>query len=105
MIAAKVPSKDGRGLMLFNGVGPYREVVDSKLYALYLQREKTMQLKILWVVLIVTNLAWFAAFRIVDTGRANEIAQRQQAEQQRDACQSQVSKLTDTMSKLCTCGK
>jgi hypothetical protein len=64
-----------------------------------------MQIKILWVVLIVTNLAWFVAFRIVDKGRVQEIAQRQQSEQQRDSCQGQVVKLTDTMNKLCTCGK
>lgn len=64
-----------------------------------------MQLKVLWVLLIVTNLAWIVAFRIVDKGRVNEIAQRQLVEQQRDAYQGQVAKLTDTMSKLCTCGK
>ena len=64
-----------------------------------------MQLKILWVVLIVTNLAWFVAFHIVDKGRMSEITQRQQIEQQRDSCQGQVGKLTDTMNKLCACGK
>ena len=64
-----------------------------------------MQLKILWVLLIVTNLAWIIAFRIVDKGRVNEIAQRQLIEQQRDSCQGQVGKLTDTMNKLCACGK
>jgi hypothetical protein len=64
-----------------------------------------MQLKVLWVLLIVTNIAWIVAFRIVDKGRVNEIAQRQLVEQQRDVCQGQVGKLTDTMSKLCTCGK
>jgi hypothetical protein len=65
----------------------------------------SMQLKILWVVLIVTNLAWFIAFHIVDKGRVQETAQRQLLEQQRDACQGQVGKLTDTMNKLCACGK
>ena len=64
-----------------------------------------MHLKILWVVVIVTNLAWIVAFRIVDKGRVNEIAQRQLIEQQRDTCQGQVGKLTDTMNKLCACGK
>ena len=64
-----------------------------------------MQLRILWVVLIVSNLAWIVAFRIVDKGRVNEIAQRQLVEQQRDTCQSQVGKLTDAMGKLCACGK
>ena len=63
-----------------------------------------MQIKILWVVLIVTNLCWFIAFGIVDRGRRREISQRQTVEQQRDTCQSQVGKLTDTMSKLCACG-
>ena len=65
----------------------------------------SLQVKILWVVLIVTNIVWFVAFRVVDKGRVNETAQRQQVEQQRDACQGQVGKLTDTMSKLCACGK
>lgn len=69
-----------------------------------MERENPMQIKILWVVLLVTNLAWFIAFRVVDKGRVNEIAQHQLAEQQRDACQSQVGKLTDTMNKLCACG-
>jgi hypothetical protein len=64
-----------------------------------------MQLKILWALLILTNLAWIIAFRIVDKGRVNEIAQRQLVEQQRDICQGQVGKLTDTMNKLCACGK
>ena len=63
-----------------------------------------MHVKILWVVLIVSNLLWFVAFRIVDKGRTSETSQRQSAEQQRDFCQGQVSKLTDAMSKLCTCG-
>ena len=63
-----------------------------------------MHVKILWVVLIVSNLSWFVAFRIVDKGRASETSQRQSAEQQRDFCQGQVSKLTDAMGKLCTCG-
>ena len=63
-----------------------------------------MQIKILWVVLIVTNLCWFAAFKVVERGRIREISHRQTIEQQRDACQSQVGKLTDTMSKLCACG-
>ena len=63
-----------------------------------------MQIKILWVVLIVTNLAWFLAFRIVDKGRMSEISGRQIAEQQRDFCQGQIGKLTDTMNKLCACG-
>ena len=63
-----------------------------------------MHIKILWAVLIVTNLLWFVAFRIVDKGRVNEISQRQSVEQQRDFCQGQVSKLTDAMGKLCSCG-
>lgn len=63
-----------------------------------------MQIKILWVVLIVTNLCWFIAFGIVEKGRVQEISQRQTLEQQRDTCQGQVEKLTDTMSKLCACG-
>jgi hypothetical protein len=62
-------------------------------------------LKILWVVLLVTNLAWFVAFRIVDKGKKQETAQREQLQQQRDYWQSQAGKLTDTMNKLCTCGK
>jgi hypothetical protein len=64
-----------------------------------------MQIKVLWIVLIVTNLGWFAAFRIVDQGRMNEISGRQNVEQQRDFCQGQLGKLTDTMSKLCACGR
>ena len=63
-----------------------------------------MHIKILWVVLVVTNLAWFIAFRMVDKGRVSEISQRQTAEQQRDFSQGQTSKLTDAMSKLCACG-
>ena len=63
-----------------------------------------MQNKILWIAIILTNVAWFVAFQIVDKGRVQEIAERQSVEQQRDSCQSQVSKLTDAMSKLCTCG-
>ncbi|HET9409947.1 MAG TPA: hypothetical protein VFO39_22110 [Candidatus Sulfotelmatobacter sp.] len=64
-----------------------------------------MQLKILWLVLIVSNFAWFLAFHIIDKGRVSEIAQRQQIEQQRDYWQGQAGKLTDTMNKLCACGK
>jgi hypothetical protein len=63
-----------------------------------------MQTKILWLVLIMSNLAWFVAFQIVDKGRMREISERQNVEQQRDFCQSQIGKLTDAMSKLCTCG-
>jgi len=63
-----------------------------------------MHVKVLWVVLIVSNLSWFVTFRFVDKGRATETSQRQTAEQQRDFCQGQVSKLTDAMSKLCACG-
>jgi hypothetical protein len=63
-----------------------------------------MQTKILWIVLIMTNVAWFVAFRIVDKGRMREISERQNVEQQRDSCQSQVGKLTDAISKLCACG-
>ena len=63
-----------------------------------------MQIKILWAVLIVTNLAWFLAFRIVDKGRMSEISDRHQVEQQRDFCLGQIGKLTDTMNKLCACG-
>ena len=63
-----------------------------------------MQIKILWVVLIVTNLAWIVAFGIVNRSRETAIAERQTLQQQRDSCQGQVGKLTDTMSKLCTCG-
>ena len=65
----------------------------------------SMQVKILWVVLIVTNIAWFLAFHIVDKGRLREIAARQLLEQQRDTYQGQIGKLTDTMNKLCACGK
>ena len=64
-----------------------------------------MRLKILGLVLIVTNLACFVAFRIVDKGKQQETAQRQQLEQQLDYWQGQAGKLTDTMNKLCTCGK
>jgi hypothetical protein len=64
-----------------------------------------MHIKILWVVLIVSNLSWFVAYRFADKGRVSEASQRQTAEQQRDFCQGQVSKLTDAMSKLCACGK
>lgn len=63
-----------------------------------------MLMKILWGLLILSNLAWFVAFHMVDKDRGQDIFQRQQAEQQRDACQSQVGKLTDAMGKLCTCG-
>lgn len=63
-----------------------------------------MLMKILWGLLIVSNIAWFIAFRMVDKDRWQEVSQRQTAAQQLDACQSQVQKLTDTMSKLCTCG-
>ena len=63
-----------------------------------------MQTKILWIVLIMTNVAWFVAFQIVDNGRVREIAERHNVEQQRDFCQTQVGKLTDAMSKLCSCG-
>lgn len=63
-----------------------------------------MLMKILWAVLIVSNLAWFLAFRMVDKDRWQEVSQRQQAEQRFDTCQSQAGKLTDTMSKLCACG-
>ena len=63
-----------------------------------------MQTKILWIVLIMTNVAWFVAFQIVDKGRVREISERQNVELQRDTCQGQMSKLTDAMSKLCTCG-
>jgi hypothetical protein len=63
-----------------------------------------MQTKILWIVLIMTNVAWLVAFQIVDKGRVREISERQNVEQQRDTCQGQISKLTDAMSKLCTCG-
>lgn len=63
-----------------------------------------MQTKILWIALIMTNLAWFVAFQIVDKGRVREISERQNVEQQRDSCQGQIGKLTDAMSKLCTCG-
>lgn len=63
-----------------------------------------MQIKILWVVLIVTNLCWIIAFGIVKKDRAQQSSERQTMEQQRDTCQSQVGKLTDTMSKLCACG-
>ena len=63
-----------------------------------------MQTKILWTALIMTNLAWFVAFQIVDKGRVREISERQNVELQRDSCQSQIGKLTDAMSKLCTCG-
>ena len=63
-----------------------------------------MQIKILWMVLIMTNLAWVVAFQIVDNGRVREISERQNVEQQRDSCQSQIGKLTEAMSKLCSCG-
>jgi hypothetical protein len=63
-----------------------------------------MLMKILWGLLIVSNIAWFVAFRMVDKDRSQEVSQRQQAEQQRDFCQGQTAKLTDAMSKLCTCG-
>ena len=63
-----------------------------------------MQIKILWIALIVTNLCWFIALQIVERGRMQEVSQRQTIEQQRETCQGQVGKLTDTMSKLCACG-
>ena len=63
-----------------------------------------MQTKILWIVLVITNIAWLVAFQIVDKGRVREISERQNVEQQRDACQGQIGKLTDAMSKLCACG-
>jgi hypothetical protein len=64
-----------------------------------------MHVKILWIALIVSNLSWFVAFRMVDKDRVSETSQSQNAEQQRDFCQGQVGKLTDAMSKLCACGK
>ena len=63
-----------------------------------------MQIKILWVLLMVTNLAWVAAFGIVNRGRDRAMAERQTFQQQRDSCQDDVGKLTDTMKKLCACG-
>jgi len=63
-----------------------------------------MLMKILWALLIVSNICWFIAFRVVDKDRWQQVSQRQQAEQQRDSCQGQVGKLTDTMNKLCACG-
>ncbi len=63
-----------------------------------------MQIKVLWVVLIVTNLVWLAAFGIVNRGRHTAVAERQTLQQQRDSCQDDVGKLTDTMKKLCACG-
>ena len=69
-----------------------------------LAEENPMQTKILWIVLIMTNVAWFVAFQIVDKGRVREISERHNVEQQRDFCQNQVAKLTDAMSKLCACG-
>jgi hypothetical protein len=67
--------------------------------------EETMLMKTLWGLLIVSNLIWFVTFRIIDKDRWQEVNQREQVEQQRDVCQGQVGKLTDTMSKLCACGK
>jgi hypothetical protein len=64
-----------------------------------------MLMKILGGLLIVSNIGWFIAFRMVDKGRWQAINQSEQAQQQRDTCQGQVGKLTDTMSKLCACGK
>ena len=64
-----------------------------------------MLMKTLWGLLIVSNLIWFVAFRMVDKDRWEQVHQRQQAEQQRDACQGQVGILTDTMNKLCACSK
>ena len=52
-----------------------------------------MQIKILWVVLIVTNLSWFVALRIVDKGRMSEISDRQKAEQQRDFVRVRLASL------------
>ena len=63
-----------------------------------------MQIKILWIVLIVTNLAWLTAFAIVHRDRDTAIAERQMMQQQRDSCEDNVGKLTDTMKKLCACG-
>ncbi len=63
-----------------------------------------MLMKVLWGLLIVSNIAWFIAFRMVDKERGQEASQRAQAEQQRDFCQGQAAKLTDAMSKLCACG-
>jgi len=73
-------------------------------HRILLAEETPMQTKILWIVLIMTNIAWFVAFQIVDKGRMREISERQNVEQQRDSCQSQTGKLTDAMSKLCACG-
>jgi hypothetical protein len=64
-----------------------------------------MLMKTLWGLLIVSNLIWFVAFRAVDKDRWQQVNQREHVEQQRDSCQDQVGKLTDTMSKLCGCGK
>jgi len=64
-----------------------------------------MLMKTLWGLLIVSNLIWFVAFRMVDKDRWQQVNQREHVEQQRDSCQDQVGKLTDTMSKLCACGK
>lgn len=63
-----------------------------------------MLMKILWALLIVSNICWFVAFRMVDKDRWQQVSLREQTEQQRDSCQGQVGKLTDTMSKLCACG-
>ena len=64
-----------------------------------------MLMKILWGLLIVSNICWFIAFRMVDKDRWQQVSQHQAASQQLDTCQSQVQKLTDAMGKLCTCGK
>ena len=63
-----------------------------------------MQIKILWIVLLVSNIAWLAAFSVVHKRRDAVMAQRQVLQQQRDSCLDDVGKLTDTMKKLCACG-
>jgi hypothetical protein len=63
-----------------------------------------MQIKILWIVLIVSNLVWLTSFAIVHKGRDKAIAEHQTMQQQRDSCQEDVSKLADAMKKLCACG-
>lgn len=52
-----------------------------------------MLMRVLWALLIVTNLAWFMAFRFVDGGGAQKSVQHQTAEQQCNTCERQVGKI------------
>ena len=50
-----------------------------------------MHIKILWVVLIVSNLSWFVAYRFADKGRVSEASQiREFRQRSYSSCQCQL---------------